>query len=168
MRVPAAGAAALAWRSEPAADDAAALAALVAETGVFSAAEIAIAAELVTARRAQGPDSGYHFVITERDGVVAGYACFGPIPGTEGSFDLYWIAVRPECQGAGLARAVLARAEAAAAALGARRMFIDTSASALYAPARALYRACGYEQIALLPDFYRTGDAKAVFRKALA
>jgi GNAT superfamily N-acetyltransferase len=158
---------AIRWRTKIRAGDDATIAALVAETGVFSADEIAIAGELVAERRARGGDSGYHFVIAEQDGVIAGYACFGPIPGTEGSFDLYWIAVRLACQGAGLARAILARAEAEAISFGARRMFIDTSATAPYAPARALYTACGYAQVALLPDFYRPGDAKAIFAKTL-
>jgi GNAT superfamily N-acetyltransferase len=158
---------AIRWRTEIRAGDDAALMALVSETGVFSADEIVIAGELVAERPARGDDSGYHFVIAERDGAIAGYACFGPIPGTEGSFDLYWIAVHPARQGAGLARAILARAEAEAVALGALRMFIDTSATAPYAPARALYVACGYAQVALLPDFYRPGDAKAIFAKTL-
>ena len=158
---------AIRWRTELRAGDAETISELVAQTGVFSAEEIAIAGELVTERQARGDDSGYHFVIAEQAGAIAGYACFGPIPGTEGSFDLYWIAVRPACQGAGLARAILAHAEAEAVAVGARRMFIDTSATAPYAPARALYKACGYARVALLPDFYRPGDAKAIFAKSL-
>lgn len=156
------------WREEVRPEDIAAIPALVAETGVFSPPEIDIAGELVAERLRDGPDCGYHFVLAERDGVLAAYACFGPIPGTEGSFDLYWISARPSFHRSGLAREALRRAEQAAVALGARRMFIDTSSTPPYEPARALYRALGYEQVALLPDFYRPGDGKTIFAKRLA
>ena len=157
----------LLWREDVRPNDVAAIRALVAETGVFSAAEIDIAGELAGERLTRGADSGYHFVFAEASGVLVAYACFGPIPGTDGSFDLYWIAARRTFQRSGLAREALRRAEQAAIRLGARRMFIDTSSSPPYEPARGLYRTMGYEQVALLPDFYRPGDGKTIFAKRL-
>ena len=40
-----------------------------------------------------------------------GYACYGPIAVTIGSYDLYWIAVDQSCQGKGLGKVLLAEAE---------------------------------------------------------
>jgi len=65
----------------------------VASTGFFNAAEVGIAGELVTERLTKGLRSGYHFVLAERGSRLVGYACYGPIDGTQDSFDLYWIAV---------------------------------------------------------------------------
>ena len=145
------------FRSEVRPSDAAAVEALVAGTGRFCPAEVAIAAELVAECLARGPDaSGYHFLLAEDEADRArllGYACFGPIAGTLHSFDLYWIAVEHGSQGRGLGRRRLAAAEAAVLASGGRRFYVDTSGTDAYAPTRALYAACGFAAGARLPDF---------------
>ena len=68
-------------------------------TGVFSPGEIQIAVELADERLAKGEASGYYFVFAEEDGQVRGYACYGPIALTVGSYDLYWIAVAKSTRG---------------------------------------------------------------------
>ncbi len=141
--------------------------ALVSGTGMFSSEEIAIAAELVTERIEKGRISGYEFVIAEEAGQLAGYACYGPIPGSETSYDLYWIAVNADRQGRGLGREILARAEAAMARKGARQIHVDTSSSDRYAPTRKFYSANGYDVAAEFADFYRPGDGKVIFVKKL-
>lgn len=158
--------AAEAWREAVRAEDAAAVRNLVAETGYFSAEEIAISAELVQERVEKGRASGYEFVLVERVGRLAGYACYGPVPGSDDSYDLYWIAVRPEAQGGGLGGRILARAEAAMRAAGAGRLYVDTSMSPAYARTRAFYEKAGYAVAATLPDFYRPGDGKVIFQKS--
>src|SRR3546814_19573266 len=40
---------------------------------------------------ARGRASGYEFVLLEEDGALVGYACYGLIPGSTTSHDLYWI-----------------------------------------------------------------------------
>jgi GNAT superfamily N-acetyltransferase len=134
---------------------------------MFSAEEIAIAEELVQERVARGRASGYEFVLLEEDGSLVGYACYGPIPGSATSHDLYWIAVHPDRQGRGFGHQILARAEAAMKRGGAQRIYIDTSTSERYAPTRAFYAAAGFNLAAELPDFYRPGDGKAIYTKAL-
>jgi len=139
---------------------------LVAGCGVFSPAEVEIAIEVAAAALSAGAASGYHFLLCDRPAGLAGYSAFGPIPATAGSFDLYWIAVERTAQRAGLGRRLLAASEERAAGLGCRRMYVDTSGRADYAPARAFYERSGYRQQALLPDFYAPGDAKVVYCKA--
>lgn len=157
----------ISWRSEVQAGDVDLVRRLVASTGFFTAEEVEIAAELVAERVEKGPASGYHFVVAEREGRLAGYACYGPIPGTDGRHDLYWIAVAPDIQGRGLGREILERTEADAAAQGAARLYVDTSTSAHYAPTRAFYKRTGYRVAAEMPDFYRDGDGKTIFVKPL-
>src|SRR4029450_11391836 len=105
---------------------------LVASTGMFSSAEVDIAADLVTERLTKGIRSGYHFVLAERGARLVGYACYGLIEGTQGSFDLYWIVVAPEEQGRGLGPPVYARAEAAMRKPSAKHIYVDTSSSDRY------------------------------------
>lgn len=157
------------FRTELRAQDAERIRALVSATGMFRAAEIGIAVELVGEALARGAEaSGYHFVLAEEGGRLVGYACYGPIAGTQGSFDLYWIVVDPARQGRGLGRALMAAVERAVLRAGGRRLYVDTSAGPAYAPTRAFYRACGYEIAAELPDFYAPGDGKVILVRALA
>ena len=154
-------------REELTPKDAARIHALAAVTGFFTAEEAAIAQELAEERLTRGAASGYHFLLAEEAGELLGFACFGPIPCTRGAYDLYWIVVRPDRQGGGLGRRLLTAAEARIAAAGGRRVYIDTSSRAQYAPTRAFYRACGFHQEALLADFYDQGDGKTIFCKVL-
>jgi GNAT superfamily N-acetyltransferase len=157
----------LTFRDGVRASDVAAVTELVAATGFFSAAEVAVAGELVEERLARGPASDYRFVLADRRGRLDGYCCFGPIPLTQSSFDLYWIVVRPTAQRGGLGRRLLALAETAARDLGASAMYVDTSSRAQYTPTRLFYQRSGYRLAAEFPDFYAPGDGKIVFVKRL-
>jgi D-alanine-D-alanine ligase len=136
-------------------------------TGFFNAEEVAVAMELVDDRLTNGEASHYRFLVGESDGGVAGYACWGPIPGTLASADLYWIVVHPEHQRKQAGAALLQAAEEWMASSGRTRVYVETSTRSQYQPTRAFYLACGYDQTAELVDFYAPGDGKAVFLKVL-
>jgi GNAT superfamily N-acetyltransferase len=156
-----------AFRDEPMARDGAAVRELTAATGFFSDEEVAVAVELVEARLAQGPASGYRFLFADGDGRLDGYVCYGPIALTRSSFDLYWIAVRPGAQRAGLGRRLMDAAEAKAHELGATAIYVETSSRPQYEPTRTFYRRIGYRSAAELPDFYAPGDGQVIFAKQL-
>jgi ribosomal protein S18 acetylase RimI-like enzyme len=141
---------------------------IVRATGFFSEEEEGIAVELIDERLTKGEASGYFFLFAEQEGRLLGYACFGPIPGSVHSWDLYWIAVDPAAQGKGLGGKLMAKAERLMAKRGARRVYADTSSRPQYGPTRAFYLACGYRQEAFLDDFYAEGDGKVIFVKALS
>jgi len=148
--------------------DAEAVRRLVTATNFFHAAEIEIAVELVEETLANPQTGDYHFLFADDGGVgVVGYSCFGPIPLTLGSWDLYWIAVDPACQGTGLGRRLLRESEDLARTAGAEQFFVDTSGRPQYAPTRGFYERCGYHAVAVLDDFYAPGDAKAVYCRRL-
>jgi ribosomal protein S18 acetylase RimI-like enzyme len=140
---------------------------LVRTTGFFSGEEVAIAEELVDERMAKGEASGYFFLFAEEGNRLLGYTCFGPIPGSVHSYDLYWIAVDPCAQGRGLGKKLMAESERIMAERGAQRIYADTSSRPQYEPTRVFYRSCGYTQEALLVDFYAPGDGKVIFVKSL-
>ncbi|MCX5830863.1 MAG: GNAT family N-acetyltransferase [Deltaproteobacteria bacterium] len=157
----------LTYREEVIAADQEAVRAIVKASGFFSDDEVAIAAELVEARLSEGEESGYYFLFAEQAGKVAGYTCFGPIPGSLHSYDLYWIAVANHLRQRGIGKDLLSRSEALIRKRGGSRIYIETSARPQYEKTVAFYLACGYRQEAFLEDFYAPGDSKIIFVKAL-
>ena len=155
-------------RHEVCAADVEAVRQLAAQAGVFTTEEVTIAAELVDERVERGLASGYHFIFFEEAGRLIGYACWGPIGGAPGRFDLYWIVVRPARQRTGLGQAIIREVEAAIGAAGGVRIYVETSGRPQYAATRAFYRARGYRKVAELPHFYAEGDAKIILVKELS
>jgi GNAT superfamily N-acetyltransferase len=154
------------FRTEPRSEDVAAIREIVVSTGFFYSHEVDVAVELVESRIREGEASGYYFLFTEdAGGRTIGYACYGPVPCTIGSFDLYWIAVHQECRGGGLGRALLAAVEKRVVAMRGRRVYIETSSRPLYEPTRAFYRRCGYIEEARLVDFYDQADDKIIYSR---
>lgn len=155
------------WRDAVTTDDVNRIRTLVSGTGYFNADEIAIAAELVEARLQNGIRSGYEFLLAEAEDRLIGYACYGKIDGTKGSFDLYWIAVDPEMQGSGIGRLLLEKAEKAMRAMGALSVYADTSSTEHYRSSRSFYVSMGFHEQARLEDFYARGHAKVIYEKDL-
>jgi ribosomal protein S18 acetylase RimI-like enzyme len=140
---------------------------IIESSGVFSDAEVGVAVELVEARLAKGISSGYHFLFTEQAERVVGYACFGPIPCTVASYDLYWIAVHKDFQGKGIGKELLKKSEEIIAAQGGTRIYIETASRAQYEPTRMFYLHSGYREEAVLADFYSLGDSKVIYVKVI-
>jgi D-alanine-D-alanine ligase len=140
---------------------------LVAKTEFFRPDEVDVAVELVEERLGKGAASGYEFLFAEIGGSVAGYACYGPIACTIGSFDLYWIAVDPAYQRQGLGRLLMREVESRIGAAGGRRIYIDTSGQAKYAPTRSFYERSSFRREATLADFYAPGDDRVIYVKQI-
>ncbi len=141
--------------------------AIIVGTGVFTDEEVTVADELVVDAIARPDESGYFAIVAEEDGRVRGYACWGPTPLTDGTHDLYWIAVDPREHGRGHGRALLTAVEARLRAEGARLLLIEAAGRPDNAPTLSFYTRCGYELLARIRDFYRPGDDKIVFGKYL-
>src|SRR5580704_7279081 len=107
------------FRDQPRVSDVAEVERLVRLTGVFNDGEVAIARELIEESLAKGAEaSGYHFLFADGSNGVDGYTCFGPIAGTAGRWELYWIAVDPYGHRSGLGKRLQAASEEAVRALG--------------------------------------------------
>jgi ribosomal protein S18 acetylase RimI-like enzyme len=150
-----------------AAGDRAAIRAIVAGTGVFTEEEVEVADELVADAIARPEESGYYAVVLEDAGVVRGYACWGPVPLTDGTYDLYWIAVDRGEHGRGHGRQLLAAVEDRLRAAGGRLLLIEAAGRPDNEPTLAFYTRCDYAVVARIRDFYRVGDDKVVFGKYL-
>jgi ribosomal protein S18 acetylase RimI-like enzyme len=154
-------------------------------TAVFRKEEIDVALELfdevfprdaaappgaatAATRRNDAPptDSTYVFLgaFTPDDELV-GYACYGPTPDTDRTFDLYWIAVDPTAQGSGGGTRLLTEVERRLEGLNARMLVVETSSRPEYAPTRAFYEKRGYAEAARMREFYAPGDDRVIFTK---
>lgn len=142
--------------------------AIVRSSGFFSAQEVEVAMELVKERQSKGPSSGYFFLFAEIGEEVAGYTCFGPVPCTQESFDIYWIAVSESLRRLGLGRELLGRTEERIKEMSGRRVYVETSSRLQYIPTHAFYMRCGYGQAAVLEHFYSPDDHKIIFLKVLS
>jgi ribosomal protein S18 acetylase RimI-like enzyme len=98
---------------------------------------------------------------------VRAFACYGPHPLTQGTYDLYWIAVDPEARGQGIGHLLLSEAEGQVQAAGGRLLLVETSNSDGYAGARGLYSSSGYRLEATVHDFYAPGDDLLMYAKDL-
>lgn len=158
----------LVFRHEVRSSDRDAVKDITASTGFFNPEEVLIALELVDAFLLRGKESGYIFLICEDEtGEVLGYTCYGLVPGTRESFDLYWIAVDSRFQGKGIGRKLLSRTEKDISHAGGSRVYAETSSRDLYTHTRAFYIVSGYVQEASLRDFYAPGDSKIIYVKQL-
>ncbi|HVP12630.1 MAG TPA: GNAT family N-acetyltransferase [Phycisphaerae bacterium] len=154
------------FRQQARPSDEAAVREIVSSTGFFSEAEVDVAVELVQERLRRGDASGYFFLFAEIDGRPVGYACYGPIACTIGSYDLYWIAVHKEYQHRGLGRALLLATERKIWEAKGRRIYVETSSRPQYRPTREFYAHFDYRVEAELADFYAPGDGKIIYSKA--
>jgi ribosomal protein S18 acetylase RimI-like enzyme len=138
-------------------------------SGYFSEEEIAVAEEVALAGLKDGSSSGYEFIFADCckqcEPKTAGYACFGKIPGTADSFDLYWLAVHQKYRAQGIGRKLIAQVEKCVTSYKGRKLFVETSSRAQYSSTRGFYRACGYEEEARLQDYYQQGEDQVVFSK---
>lgn len=140
---------------------------LLSATEVFRPAEIAVAMELVDAALSKPDQGDYTFATADVSGEVAGYACWGATPCTEGTFDLYWIATSPAFQGKGIGRRLMEVAEADMRSRAGRLCVIETSSLPKYEPTRRFYLGLGYSEAAVLRDFYTAGDHKVIYTRVL-
>ena len=95
----------------------------------------------------------YLTAVAEDGGRVAGYILYGPVPLTEGNFDIYWIATDPEIQGKGFGRMLLTRAETDARSRGARTVCLETSSQGGYERTRRFYQQAEYLEESRIPRF---------------
>jgi GNAT superfamily N-acetyltransferase len=102
------------------------------------------------------------------DGKLQGYACWGPTPGTDGGYDLYWIAVDPRAQGGGYGSSLMRAIEELLRGRGARLPAAETSSRASYATTRDFYERGGYVERARVRGFYAVDDDRVIFSKMLA
>ena len=154
--------------------DRARVAELLVSTAVFSAEEIDVALQLFDAS-VRDPHAGaddahvadYEFTGAFEGDRLVGYACSGPTPATEGTFDLYWLAVDAAAQGKGIGTKLVREVERELRDRGARMLLVETSSRPDYSNTRAFYARCGYTEAARIRDFYAPADDRIMLTTRL-
>lgn len=149
-------------------DDRAAVSRILEQTDMFTAAELDVALELIDIYLTNKEQKDYIiYVATNERKEVVGYVCYGPTPATDGTFDLYWIAVSPAMQQQGVGKALLYFTEQQVMLNNGRMIIIETSSQPKYKPTQDFYLRNHYQIEARIKDFYRVGDDRLIFVKRL-
>jgi ribosomal protein S18 acetylase RimI-like enzyme len=136
------------------------------ETSVFTKEEIQIALELIDT--ALNDPSQHDYLIysgVSPDGNLLGYYCVGPTPLTIGTYDLYWIAVKPSIHNNGIGKQLLDHAESLVGARGGHLVVAETSSQPKYENTRKFYLRAGYSELARIKDYYKKDDDLVVYGK---
>lgn len=141
--------------------------ALTAATDMFKPLEIVALREVLDDYFEEEMARGHVAVAWEDAGRIAGFTYYGPVPLGDRTWQLWWIAVAKNQQGLGVGSRLLRHAEDDMRRKNGRLLFIETGSAPHYEPTRHFYRKFGYEQHALLMDYYADGDSMVIFRKAL-
>lgn len=102
---------------------------------------------------------------TER---CVGYLSYGRTPMTESTYDLYWVAVDPDCRGQGIGRKLCQAFEETCRAADGGLVRVETSSQEAYGGTLRFYLDTGYIEGGRLPGFYKPGDDLVILYKQLA
>ena len=102
----------------------------------------------------------------EKDKPVAISYC-APEQMTEGTWNLYLIAVHPNYQSQGIGTSMIKYIEEVLKERGERLILVETSSLSDFERTRTFYLQMGYQKEAQIREFYQAGEDKIVFRKLL-
>ena len=136
------------------------------DTQKFNQEEIDCALELIDIYL-NNPSQKDYLIATaiNKDNEIVGYVCYGKAPLTNGAYDLYWIAVKPEYQRHGIGKILLNHIEEEIVKLSGRLLFAETSSRAVYEKTRQFYINNSFSEEARIKDFFSKGDDKIIYRK---
>jgi ribosomal protein S18 acetylase RimI-like enzyme len=141
---------------------------MLVETQVFTREEIEVAMELIDIVIKDPNQEDYRIACMANDEDLAiGYVCYGPVPMTQGTFDLYWIVVDPRFQGQGVGSKLLRFLEEVVRERKGRMILIDTSSIPQYEKTQNFYFRHGFQEVARVPDYYHSGNDRITFCKRL-
>jgi ribosomal protein S18 acetylase RimI-like enzyme len=147
-------------------DDTTALIALAAASGLFDPNQTDDLAQMLD-KHFKDRNETQDIWLTDYDNEPVGIAYIAPERMTEGTWNLYLIAVHPDRQKQGRGKALLLHVEQMLMERGERILLVETAGTDDFEYVREFYRQNGYEQEARIREFYTAGIDKIVFRKAL-
>lgn len=147
-------------------DDISALIAVAEASVPFEPNEIEELLQLLT-QHFDSNGNSRDFWLTDDDNGLVSVAYVAPERMTEGTWNLYLIAVHPDRQRQGRGKLLLEHVEQMLANRGERVLLVETSGTEDFEYVRAFYRKSGYTEEARIRDFYAAGVDKIVYLKSL-
>jgi ribosomal protein S18 acetylase RimI-like enzyme len=140
---------------------------LLNNSGFFHPREMAYGMDLFDEHLLKGEASSYQFMLHEKNGMLLGYGCYGPIKLSDRRYHLHWLAVDRNCQKQGIGHLLEAAITDKIRAIGGLKIYAEISNRDEHAPVRVFYEKCGYRLAAAIADFYADGDDKVLYVKDL-
>lgn len=140
------------------------------DTNNFSDDEVSIALELLDVYLNNPGQKDYEIFVEVNDEdtkELNGYVCIGPRPLTEGTYDLYWIAVNPKIQSRGVGSKLVLYIEEHIKSKGGYLVLIETSGKPSYEKERKFYEKNSYKKAVELEHFYKKNDSLVIYSKYL-
>lgn len=147
-------------------DDTTALIALAEASGLFDPNQTDDLAQMLD-KHFRDRNETQDIWLTDYDNEPVGIAYIAPERMTEGTWNLYLIAVHPDRQKQGRGKALLQHLEKMLTERGERVLLVETAGTDDFEYVRKFYRQNGYDEEARIREFYTAGVDKIVFRKAL-
>lgn len=149
-------------------EDRAMIADLVGSVENFNPAEKDCALELIDIYLDREDQTDYRVGVAEDSASkVLGYACWGAVPLTQGTYDLYWIATHPVARGCGFGHALMEYVEQDLRKLGGRLLVAETSGKKSYQETINFYHRLDFQEASRIKDFYDVGDDRLIFIKRI-
>jgi ribosomal protein S18 acetylase RimI-like enzyme len=149
-------------------DDLAALLALCESIGLFPADELAELGAMMAEHLEPDAISDHHWLVDDEDGDLVAVAYVAPERLTNGTWNLFLIAVRDDLRGRGRGSSLVRHVERLVAGRGAHLLLVETAGVPEFEKTRGFYARLGFDREAIIRDFYADGVDKVVFRKRLA
>jgi ribosomal protein S18 acetylase RimI-like enzyme len=143
---------------------------ILVDTNNFHDEEISVAMELIDIHIDVKEQRDYEIFVDrneEDENIINGYVCIGQRPLTEGTYDLYWIAVNPAIQSKGLGSKLIKHIEEHIKNKNGRLVLIETSGKPSYEKERKFYEKNLYQKFVEIKDFYKKDDSLVVYGKYL-
>lgn len=143
---------------------------ILTDTNNFNDDEITIALELLDVYLNNPEQKDYEIFVDvndENENNLNGYVCIGPRPLTEGTYDLYWIAVNPKIQSRGIGSKLVLYIEEHIKRNGGYLVLIETSGKPSYEKERKFYEKNNYTKAVEIKDFYKRNDSLVIYSKYL-
>lgn len=146
-------------------EDQAAIIQLATASGLFEPSQTEELAQLL--EQFHATEDSHEIWLTDDDDGPVGVAYLAPERMTEGTWNLYLIAIHPARQRQGRGEAFLDHIQKLLCQRGERILLVETSGTEDFDYVRAFYRKSGFSEEARIREFYAPGVDKVVYRKAL-
>jgi ribosomal protein S18 acetylase RimI-like enzyme len=123
--------------------------------------------EQMTAGFFSGNQAGEIWIAAEYKNKTVALAFCAPEKLTDGTYNLYLIAVHKEYQGMGIGSHMIEYISSMLKADNARILIVETSGLAHFGNTRKFYIQKGFVQEAIIHDFYQQGEDKIIFVKKI-